>query len=236
MGWNMQWYRITARFDTESFDAHLRIPVSTVEDWLRFPRILASAVHASIPVVTRVHPVMGTGAFRMKKPLLFALLFAVALSAPMDAHRHVPDEVYRAFASAWGKHDAEAMAALWVKDGELFYPFTLPSARLVSEQTQVRALLQEAHNGTMSESAYEPDYKSFRTRPLGDDFILVNFDASISGAAGTKEPLTHKVTAVLQRTSHAGNGGQTAEHRDLSIVSMQMLSLDPPAGLQPGPK
>ena len=175
----------------------------------------------------------------MKKPLLYALLLAVALSAPMDAHRHIPDEAYRAFASAWEKHDAEAMAAFWVKDGELFYPFRLPSATLARERTQVRAVLEEAHKGMMSKSAYVPDYKSFRTRLLEKDFILVNFDASITGAAGTKEPLKHKVTAVLQRTPHGANGqkgDQKAEHADLSIVSMQMLIEDPPAALKPGPK
>ncbi len=176
----------------------------------------------------------------MKKPFLYAPLIALALSAPMDAHGHVPPDVYRAFASAWEKHDAEAMAALWVKDGELFYPFTLPSATLATEQTQLRAVLEKAHKETMSKSAYVPDYNSFRTRSLGDDFILVNFDASITGAAGTKEPLKHKVTAVLQRKPHGAKGDQKgdqkAEHRDLSIVSMLMLIQDPPAGLKPGPK
>jgi hypothetical protein len=183
----------------------------------------------------------------MKKPLLYAPLIALALSAPMDAHGHVPPDVYRAFASAWEKHDAEAMAALWVKDGELFYPFRLPSATLAREQTQVRAVLEEAHKDTMSKSAYVPDYDSFRTRSLGDNFLLVNFDASITGAAGTKEPLKHKVTAVLQRTAHgakdqkddqkgAQKGDEKSEHRDLLIVSMQMLIQDPPAGLKPGPK
>jgi hypothetical protein len=183
----------------------------------------------------------------MRKPLLYAVLLALALWEPMGAHGHVPPDVFAAFATAWGKHNAEAMSAFWVEEGQLFYPYSTPDATLARKQNDVRTLLEAAHSGIMNKSTYVPDEKSFQVRPLGKEFLLVDFEADIIGAAGTSGPLRHRVSAVMRLKPHQGDkkdekkdekkDDKKSDHTtDLAIVSMAMLPKDPPASLKPGPQ
>jgi len=102
-----------------------------------------------------------------------------------------------AFAAAWTKHDAKAMAALWSADGDLIDPFGA-SAR---GRTDIEKFFQEQHTGVMKGTTYTMLGQTVRM--LTPEVAVADWDTNITGmklADGKDAPaLKHHVTIVLTR-------------------------------------
>lgn len=116
------------------------------------------------------------------KRFLMIVLTAFLLTLPMfakessEAAIRATDE---AFAAAWNKHDAKAMAATWAKDGDLINPF----GRVAKGRDEIETLIQDEHSKAMKQSTYSPGAMSVRF--IEPDIAFVEQDVEISGITGS---------------------------------------------------
>lgn len=123
--------------------------------------------------------------------LLTVPMFAME---PREAAIRATDE---AFAAAWNKHDAKAMAATWAKDGDLINPF----GRVAKGRAEIETMIQDEHSKAMKQSTYSPGTISIRF--IEPEIAFVETDVEISGITGadgsTAPPLKVHVNRVVQK-------------------------------------
>jgi len=141
----------------------------------------------------------------MKKILVLAALLAiVAVAGAWQGGKSSmsPDDGvksrWEAFAAAWNKHDAAAMAACWTGDGDLINPF----GRIAKGRTAVEALFKDEHAMTFKDSHISESVQTVRT--LGDGGIaMVDSECTITGAknpdGSAMPPRTYHVAMVMSK-------------------------------------
>jgi uncharacterized protein (TIGR02246 family) len=118
-------------------------------------------------------------------------------------HTNVDSEIRQrveAFAAAWNKHDATAMASFWTATGDLINPF----GRTAKGRDEVLKLFQDEHNGFAKNSTFTLTNQSVRT--IKPDVAILDIDSTITGITtpeGSAEPpLKHHVTLVLAKEAN----------------------------------
>ena len=132
---------------------------------------------------------------RLSFSLLTLLLITVPLLAvePRESAIRATDV---AFADAWNKHDATAMAATWAKDGDLINPF----GRVAKGRAEVEKLIQDEHATVFKHSTYTPGAMSIRF--IEPEIAIAESDTMISGIAnpdGTSGSMTVHIIRVVQK-------------------------------------
>jgi uncharacterized protein (TIGR02246 family) len=101
-----------------------------------------------------------------------------------------------AFAAAWNKHDAKAMAAVWAKDGDLINPF----GRVAKGRAEIEKVLQDEHSTVFKQSTYKPGAMSVRF--IEPDIALAESDTEISGVTqpdGTTTTINVHIIRLVQK-------------------------------------
>lgn len=117
----------------------------------------------------------------MKLIILSNLLFAGLAMAPgwvTIAIRQPEKQQIQArideFTSAWNRHDAEEMAAVFAEDGDLINP----SGRQAKGREEVRRLLADEHAALMKQSRHEMKVTGVR---MVSEVALVDLDSTVTG-------------------------------------------------------
>jgi uncharacterized protein (TIGR02246 family) len=125
------------------------------------------------------------------------VLFALSIGVPLGAAVASPTDEetitaqVMAFAAAWDKHDAKAMAALWAEDGDLVNPF----GEIAKSRAEVEQLFADQHAGTMKGTTYAVSMRSVRMVAPG--VAVATWDGVINGMTaedGPFPPFDHLVT------------------------------------------
>jgi uncharacterized protein (TIGR02246 family) len=129
---------------------------------------------------------------------LLGLLACAIVSGPVLAQddRVDPEGVKTlvgAFSSAWGQHDAAAMAALWVADGDLVNP----TQRVAQGAAEIEALFRDEHTSYMKGTTLAVTVT--RSRALGPGLALIDCDADLGGVKNAPT-LKHLIFAVVRQT------------------------------------
>lgn len=124
------------------------------------------------------------------------LLFGGAACAKdADKEQAIRDRVNE-FTTAWNKHDAAALAAMWTKDGDLIDS----AGRVARGQEQVGQMLKEKHATTMKDSTFSL-LSIEMIRFLKSDIAVVDWRDVISGMRTQKGelvlPQKQMVTVVM---------------------------------------
>lgn len=102
-----------------------------------------------------------------------------------------------AFAAAWNKHDAKAMAATWAKDGDLVNP----SGRVAKGRAAIEQLITSEHAAEFKSSTYTPGPMSIRF--IEPDIAITESDTAITGIMnpdGTSAPTSHvHILRIVER-------------------------------------
>jgi len=102
-----------------------------------------------------------------------------------------------AFAAAWNKHDAKALAATWAKDGDLVNPF----GRGAKGRAEIEKFIQSEHATVFQHSTYTPG--AMTVRFLEPEIAVAESDTEISGITnpdGTAAPtLKIHIIRVVQK-------------------------------------
>jgi uncharacterized protein (TIGR02246 family) len=119
------------------------------------------------------------------------------------AQESKPDEagiskLTSAFATAWGEHDAAAMAALWVPDGDLMNPM----GREARGPSQIEQLFRDEHSTYMRGTTLS--VKVLRARQLEPGLAVIDCEALLGGVKTPDGkdvlPLKHLIFAVVRKT------------------------------------
>jgi uncharacterized protein (TIGR02246 family) len=163
--------------------------------------------------------------FVLASLVLFALV--LVLSVPLGAGASPTDEEtitarVMAFAAAWDKHDAKAMAALWAEDGDLVNPF----GEMAKSRAEVEQLFADQHAGMMKGTTYKVAMRGIRMVSPG--VAVATWDGVINGMTAADgspfPPFDHLVTVVVVKK---GGTWQAASAR--AMVPAQAPAPAPPA-------
>jgi uncharacterized protein (TIGR02246 family) len=135
----------------------------------------------------------------MKRFLMVVLSLAL-ITIPLIAKESSEAAIRKsdeAFAVAWNKHDAKAMAASWAKDGDLINPF----GRVAKGRAEIESLFQDEHSKAMKQSMYKTGAMSIRF--IEPDIAFVESDNEVSGVTNpdgtTAPPLKVHANRVVQK-------------------------------------
>ena len=119
-----------------------------------------------------------------------------ALGANPAAEKEIM-AVEDAFAAAWNKDDAKAMAVAWAPDGDLINPF----GRWARGRAEVEKLLGEEHSTTMKGSTYA--VADMKVRFVSPAVAIVDWEGTITGMhngdGSVAAPFKHHVAAVFAK-------------------------------------
>jgi len=122
------------------------------------------------------------------KRFLMVILSFVLITIPLvakDSREAAIRADEAAFAAAWNKHDAKAMAAFWAQDGDLINP----QGRVAKGRAEIEKLFQDEHSKGLKQSTYKPG--PLTVRFIEPDIAFAESDSEISGATnpdGTSAP------------------------------------------------
>lgn len=129
--------------------------------------------------------------------MLAALMFLAVPVFAKESSETAIRATDQAFAAAWNRHDVQAMASTWAKDGDLVNP----SGRVAVGRNQIEMLLQEEQTSVFRNSTYTPGTLSIRFLTPG--IAVAESVTEISGAKnpdGTDVPtMTVHITRVVQK-------------------------------------
>lgn len=111
-------------------------------------------------------------------------------------------KVVTGFEAAWNKHDAEAMAAYWTDDGDLFNP----SGRVARGRKEVAKLFTEEHETYMAKTTFA--YHLVSVRFVRPDVAIVEKEAVIDGmpdSNGAPAPTTRFLVFTVMAKGQDGN-------------------------------
>lgn len=117
------------------------------------------------------------------------------------------------FVAAWNRHDPKAMAALWIRDGDLINPF----GQVANGREAVEKLLTNEHSTFMKGTTFT--IANMKARMIKPDVAMVDWDVEISGMHGSDgspmAPLKVHINQVMVK-----QGGQwwTAAARPVSYL------------------
>ena len=113
-------------------------------------------------------------------------LFTAAILAPIAAlaiaagHRDDTASVKKNttdFQTAWNKHDAKALAALWARDGDLI----CPDGKIQTDGQAVEKFFTEQYGPTGGMAKTRIDIKKETVRFISPDVALSDWDAVVTG-------------------------------------------------------
>ncbi|GEM_PF-2541119 len=131
-------------------------------------------------------------------PVLLALVLApvAARAADMKVEDDAIHKRHDEWVAAWNKHDAKALAAFWVADGDVINPM----GRTAKGTAEIEKLFTDEHSGAMAGTTYSGKIVSIRR--LGD-VAIVDVDGEVTGMkdADGKEmpPFKHHVTWIATK-------------------------------------
>jgi uncharacterized protein (TIGR02246 family) len=158
----------------------------------------------------------------MLRILPFALVLLLVAPSNSSAHRHRGREVATSFARAWSQHSVAELADLFAEDGSFTHPFATSSQSLVVGRSSLESFLKTLFTGEMSKSTYTVKENTIRERQIGPAYVI-EFEATLTGAARLSGPLDHRVTMVLQQAKGVvkePGGEQHPEHWSIAALSL----------------
>ena len=103
-----------------------------------------------------------------------------------------------AFSAAWAQHDPEALATLWVADGDIVNPMS----RAARGHSELVRFFRDEHSSYMKGTGLT--VKVTGTRVLGPGLALVDCEAQLTGVrtpdGKAMPPLTHLIVGVVTKT------------------------------------
>lgn len=129
--------------------------------------------------------------------LVVGLAWRASAAVAADAEAAARSQA-AAFAAAWGRHDAKAMAAFFAEDGTLINP----GGRLAVGRGEVERLFADEQSTFMAKTTL--DVRVARVDRVTGDVVLVLWDALLHGAIGPDgkaSDVNHQVTVVERRTA-----------------------------------
>jgi len=133
---------------------------------------------------------------------LLPLVALLTVGSPLAAQEDRADAeglraLTAAFSAAWEAHDPDALAGLWVPDGDLVDPM----GQTARGRVEVSRLFREEHASYMKGTAL--NVKVTATRVLGPGLALLDCDAQLRGVktpdGKALPPLKHLVVAVVTK-------------------------------------
>ena len=98
------------------------------------------------------------------------------------------------FSAAWNRHDAKAMADMFVEDGDIINPF----GRVAKGRAEVEKLFQDEHATVMKGTTF--NLTKVEVRMLGAGTAVVDWEVELVGmhgpAGAALPPLKHHVAVV----------------------------------------
>jgi uncharacterized protein (TIGR02246 family) len=94
------------------------------------------------------------------------------------------------FAAAWDKHDARALASLFVEDGDLINP----AGRTANSRPKIEKLFQAEHSSMFKNSRMNMTISQIRT--LTSDIAVVTDNCEVSGANDPSTNATCTIKAI----------------------------------------
>ena len=157
----------------------------------------------------------------MLRILPFALVLLLVAPSDTIAHRHRTREVATSFAQAWTSHSTAALTDLFAEDGSFTHPFGNASQSLVVGRSSLESYLKTLFGAEMSKSTYTVKENTIRERQIGPAFVI-EFEATLTGAAKLTGPLDHRATMVLERSKGPVKepGEQHPEHWSIAALSL----------------
>ncbi len=139
----------------------------------------------------------------MLKKLVFGALCLCGAFACSSKPTAKPQEIsvqdlLKCFVTAWNRHDAGAMAALWAEDGDLITPWGLWG----KGKATVGMIFEKEQAGFFAASTIKQDVNN--VRPIGEDGVWVDATSTITGVAtpdGNESPplVQHVVYLVIRQ-------------------------------------
>ena len=155
----------------------------------------------------------------MKKLMLLSVVFGLVTLPTARAGEKEEDAAihkrHDEWCAAWNKHDAKALAAFFLPDGDVINPH----GRRARGTAEIEKLFADEHTGAMAGTTYSGTIETIRY--LDKNIAIVDVAGEVAGVKGpdgaTAPPFKHHVTWIAEK-----KGGKWLAHGARAFVFLTM--------------